>query len=102
MKRSRSNVSISTEKSGKIGARSCRAALLFTFGVRSKPDYEEMIEDLQDKKDTAHERSHDEEDKVTDEKLKKIEGLYRQRVAATKNVMNKCNGESNTALVRVV
>jgi len=63
-----------------------------------KPDYEEMIEDLQDKKDTAHERSHDEEDKVTDEKLKKIEGLYRQRVAATKNVMNKCNGESNTAL----
>ena len=81
---------------------SSRAALLFTFGVRSKPDYEEMIEDLQDKKDTAHERSHDEDQKVTDEKLKKIEGLYRQRISATKNVMNKCNGESNTALVRVV
>ena len=78
---------------------SCRAVLLFTFRVRSKSDYEEMIEDLTEHRQKAHERSHDEDGKVTDEKLKKIEGLYRQRISATKKVMNKCEPGNELVMV---
>jgi len=64
--------------------------LYTTEWEQRKSDYEEMIEDLTEHRQRAHERSHDEDGKVTDEKLKKIEGLYRQRISATKKVMNKC------------